>query len=85
MGYQGKKASIAETCFVAPSANIIGDVSIGAKSAVFYGAILTGELPSAHRPSKETNSDLFSQATLERSPSEAIQASRIALSFLAAP
>jgi carbonic anhydrase/acetyltransferase-like protein (isoleucine patch superfamily) len=43
MGFQGKKASIADTCFIAPSANIIGDVSIGAKSAVFYGAIVTGK------------------------------------------
>mmetsp|Transcript_56254 Transcript_56254/g.137993 ORF Transcript_56254/g.137993 Transcript_56254/m.137993 type:complete len:244 (+) Transcript_56254:44-775(+) len=43
MGYQGKKAVIPDTSFIAPSANVIGDVSLGPRSSVWYGAILTGD------------------------------------------
>lgn len=42
MGLAGKKPSISESCFIAPSANIVGEVSVGPKSSVWYGAILIG-------------------------------------------
>ena len=30
--------------FIAPSANVLGDVKIGARSSIWYGAVLRGEL-----------------------------------------
>lgn len=51
MGFGGKKASIASDSFVAPSANIVGDVTIGPKSAVWYGAVVLGTMrppPPSH-------------------------------------
>jgi hypothetical protein len=35
----------ADNVFIAPSANVIGDVKIGANSSVWYGACLRGERP----------------------------------------
>lgn len=35
---------IAQSCFVAPSADVIGDVSIGEKSSVWHGAVLRGDV-----------------------------------------
>lgn len=32
-----------DNVFIAPSANVMGDVKIGAKSSVWYGAVLRGE------------------------------------------
>jgi len=43
MGFGGKKASIASDSFVAPSANVVGDVTIGPRSAVWYGAVVLGD------------------------------------------
>lgn len=34
---------LAEDVFVAPSAAVIGDVSLGSKASVWYGCILKGE------------------------------------------
>lgn len=35
---------ISKTCFIAPSADVIGDVSIGEKSSVWHGAVLRGDV-----------------------------------------
>jgi carbonic anhydrase/acetyltransferase-like protein (isoleucine patch superfamily) len=42
--YQGKKPKIDETCFVAETAVVLGDVEIGADSSVWYGAVVRGDL-----------------------------------------
>lgn len=39
----GKKPQIAEGVFVAPTAVIIGDVTIGEGSSIWYGAVLRGD------------------------------------------
>lgn len=41
--YLGKKPRIAEGVFIAPSAVIIGDVTIGKGSSIWYGAVLRGD------------------------------------------
>ncbi len=41
--YQGKKPQIAEGVFIAPTAVIIGDVTIGEGSSVWYGAVIRGD------------------------------------------
>ena len=40
----GRKPDIAGALFVARNATVIGDVVLGAKSSVFYGAILRGDI-----------------------------------------
>ena len=42
----GKEPQIHETSFIAPTATIIGDVTIGAHASVFYGAVLRGDINS---------------------------------------
>jgi carbonic anhydrase/acetyltransferase-like protein (isoleucine patch superfamily) len=37
---------ISDAIFVAPNATIVGDVILGAKSSVFYGAVLRGDIQS---------------------------------------
>jgi carbonic anhydrase/acetyltransferase-like protein (isoleucine patch superfamily) len=39
-----KKPVIGEVTFIAPCANVIGDVQVGKNSGVWYGAILKGDL-----------------------------------------
>ncbi|HLD59465.1 MAG TPA: gamma carbonic anhydrase family protein [Candidatus Bilamarchaeaceae archaeon] len=41
--YKNKKPSIHETCFVAPSADIIGDVEIGENSSVWFNSTIRGD------------------------------------------
>nr|7AR9_y Chain y, CA2 [Polytomella sp. Pringsheim 198.80]7ARD_y Chain y, CA2 [Polytomella sp. Pringsheim 198.80] len=38
--------SKAESTFIAPNANVLGDVKIGAKSSIWYGAVLRGDVNS---------------------------------------
>jgi carbonic anhydrase/acetyltransferase-like protein (isoleucine patch superfamily) len=40
----GKAPDIARALFVAPNATVIGDIVLGAKSSVFYGAVLRGDI-----------------------------------------
>ncbi|MCB0394483.1 MAG: gamma carbonic anhydrase family protein, partial [Bdellovibrionales bacterium] len=40
----GTKPQIGEGTFLAPSAQIIGDVQIGKKCSIWYGAILRGDV-----------------------------------------
>ena len=42
--YRGKKPRIDESCFIAASSDIIGDVTIGAGSSVWYGAVIRGDM-----------------------------------------
>ena len=41
--YKGKTPEIAETVFVAPSAQLIGDVQIGEHSSVWFNCVLRGD------------------------------------------
>ncbi|MFZ5644170.1 MAG: gamma carbonic anhydrase family protein [Bacillota bacterium] len=41
--FQGKKPRIADGVFIAPTAVIIGDVTIGEGSSIWYGAVLRGD------------------------------------------
>lgn len=40
----GKTPDIARAQWVAPNATVVGDVSLGAQSSVFYGAVLRGDI-----------------------------------------
>lgn len=42
--YRGMRPSIDESSFVAPTAAVIGDVVIGAKSSVWFGTVLRGDV-----------------------------------------
>ncbi|MFP4006194.1 MAG: gamma carbonic anhydrase family protein [Candidatus Hadarchaeia archaeon] len=42
--FDGKEPEIHETAYVHPSATIIGDVEIGARSSVWPGAVIRGDL-----------------------------------------
>src|SRR5439155_25784423 len=41
--YEGKRPTVADDAFVAPTATIIGDVTIEAGASVWYGAVLRGD------------------------------------------
>jgi carbonic anhydrase/acetyltransferase-like protein (isoleucine patch superfamily) len=41
--YEGKSPTIAEDAFVAPTATIIGDVTIESGASIWYGAVLRGD------------------------------------------
>lgn len=42
--YKGKRPSVHESVYIAEGAKIIGDVSIGRQSSVWYNAVLRGDL-----------------------------------------
>ncbi len=46
--FNGKSPSIHPSVFLAPTAVVIGDVTIGAESSVWFGAVLRGDSPD-HR------------------------------------
>lgn len=41
--YKQKKPAIHESCFIAENASVIGDVQIGSKSSVWFGAVVRGD------------------------------------------
>jgi len=41
--YKGEKPKIDESCFIADSADIIGNVSIGEDSSVWFGVVIRGD------------------------------------------
>ena len=43
--FDGKSPTVHETAFLAPTAVLIGDVTIGAESSVWFGAVLRGDDP----------------------------------------
>ena len=42
--YEGRTPRIAPTAFVAPTATVIGDVTIGEEASVWFGAVLRGDV-----------------------------------------
>ncbi|MEE8562878.1 MAG: gamma carbonic anhydrase family protein, partial [Alphaproteobacteria bacterium] len=42
--FNGVSPKIHETAFIAESADIIGDVEIGAKSSIWYGVVIRGDM-----------------------------------------
>jgi carbonic anhydrase/acetyltransferase-like protein (isoleucine patch superfamily) len=52
--FGGKAPQLGEGAFVAPSADVIGDVVIGAHSSIWYGAVLRGDVETI-RIGAETN------------------------------
>jgi len=46
VGLEGKIPSIGQSAWIAPSASVIGKVEVGAKSTVWYGAVLRGDVNS---------------------------------------
>jgi carbonic anhydrase/acetyltransferase-like protein (isoleucine patch superfamily) len=42
----GKTPDISQAIFVAPNATVLGDVTLGEKSSVWYGAVLRGDINS---------------------------------------
>jgi carbonic anhydrase/acetyltransferase-like protein (isoleucine patch superfamily) len=43
LGFEGRTPRIATSAFVAPTATVIGDVTIGEQSSVWFGAVLRGD------------------------------------------
>ena len=44
--YLGRTPDVARAAFVAPNATVLGDVTLGANSSVWYGAVLRGDINS---------------------------------------
>ncbi len=44
IAYNGKTPKIAPSAFVAPTAVLIGDVSVGEKASIWFGAVLRGDV-----------------------------------------
>lgn len=42
--YLGRRPILSESAFVAPSASVIGDVTIGPESSIWYGAVVRGDV-----------------------------------------
>ena len=42
--FEGKAPNIDSSCFIAPSVDIIGDVSIGKDSSIWFGSVLRGDM-----------------------------------------
>jgi carbonic anhydrase/acetyltransferase-like protein (isoleucine patch superfamily) len=43
--FNGKRPSVAPDAFLAPTAVLIGDVSVGAQASIWFGAVLRGDDP----------------------------------------
>lgn len=43
LAFKGKTPAIAADCFVAENASVIGDVTLGGKSSVWFGAVIRGD------------------------------------------
>ncbi|ADL07353.1 gamma carbonic anhydrase family protein [Thermosediminibacter oceani] len=44
--FKGKRPDIHQSCFIAPTADIIGDVTVGENSSVWHRAVLRGDINS---------------------------------------
>jgi len=44
----GRRPETSEAAFIAANATVLGDVVLGARSSVFYGAVLRGDINSIH-------------------------------------
>lgn len=43
-GFRGRRPTLDPTAFVADNATVIGDVSVGARSSIWFGAVLRGDV-----------------------------------------
>eukprot|EP00959_Pyramimonas_sp_CCMP1952_P107946 2257090-Pyramimonas_sp.AAC.2 len=50
MNFEGSVPTVCQTAFVAPSANVIGNVKIGSGSSVWYGTTLRGKFSNNRFP-----------------------------------
>ncbi|MEV5439812.1 gamma carbonic anhydrase family protein [Streptomyces sp. NPDC052682] len=64
-GIGGREPKVAEGAFVAPTASVIGDVTIEAGASVWYGAVLRGDV---ERISVGTDSNVQDNCTLHADP-----------------
>lgn len=48
MNFKGKQPHVDPSCFIAPSADVIGDVVIGPTSSVWFNATIRGDVSSIH-------------------------------------
>ena len=44
LSYKGKRPTIAENVFIAPTAVVIGDVTIGTGASIWYGTVVRGDM-----------------------------------------
>ncbi len=44
ISFQGKKPALDPSCFVSENASIIGDVSLGKESSIWFGAVVRGDV-----------------------------------------
>jgi len=54
MNFEGNKPKIKKDAFIAPSADVIGDVKIGKNSSVWFGCVIRGDIHKI-RIGKRTN------------------------------
>ncbi|MDT0400817.1 MULTISPECIES: gamma carbonic anhydrase family protein [Streptomyces] len=64
-GIGGREPKIDEDAFVAPTASVIGDVTLGAGASVWYGAVLRGDV---ERISVGASSNVQDNCTLHADP-----------------
>jgi carbonic anhydrase/acetyltransferase-like protein (isoleucine patch superfamily) len=64
-GIGGREPRIDETAFVAPTASVIGDVTLGAGASVWYGAVLRGDV---ERISVGARANIQDNCTLHADP-----------------
>ncbi len=58
INYKELKPEIGKSTFIAPSANVIGNVKIGADSSVWFGTIIRGDVHSIEIGSRTSIQDL---------------------------
>jgi|SRR5438309_5512940 len=44
LAYEGRTPRIAPTAFVAPTATVVGDVTVGDEASIWFGAVLRGDV-----------------------------------------
>ncbi|WP_112469608.1 gamma carbonic anhydrase family protein [Streptomyces triticisoli] len=64
-GIGGREPQVDEEAFVAPTATVIGDVSLGAGASVWYGAVLRGDV---ERIAVGASSNVQDNCTLHADP-----------------
>ncbi|MGP2440064.1 gamma carbonic anhydrase family protein [Streptomyces sp. JW3] len=64
-GIGGREPEVAGAAFVAPTASVIGDVTLGAGASVWYGAVLRGD---AERITVGADSNVQDNCTLHADP-----------------
>jgi carbonic anhydrase/acetyltransferase-like protein (isoleucine patch superfamily) len=64
-GIAGREPEIDETAFVAPTASVIGSVTLGAGASVWYGAVLRGDVEAI---SVGASSNVQDNCTLHADP-----------------